>query len=124
MGRPRKDPEGSLRVNAMFRMTEAMRERLAAAASASGFSMSEQIERIIEAHFAAADQRALIREEVRAALVERDGKVFDAIVPRERAYFAEKLARNLADYLARQETGSDEEAALAIEREEVARLNA
>lgn len=68
VGRPLKDPEGGRRHNAMFRMSETLRARLSASAEAEGRSLSEEIERRLEASFAAQDMRQIVREEIRAAL--------------------------------------------------------
>lgn len=71
-GRPRKHSPDAKRPTMAFRMGSQLHERLIASAAANERSLSEEIERILEAHFTAADQRTLIREEVRAALAERD----------------------------------------------------
>lgn len=48
VGRPPKNPTLGKRINAMFRLNEATRDRLMAAAGQSGRSMSEEIERRVE----------------------------------------------------------------------------
>lgn len=51
VGRPPKNPALGRRINAMFRLNEATRDRLMAAADQSGRSMSEEIERRIDRSF-------------------------------------------------------------------------
>lgn len=51
VGRPAKNPALGKRINAMFRLNEATRDRLMAAAEQSGRSMSEEIERRIDRSF-------------------------------------------------------------------------
>ncbi len=70
IGRPPKDPSGGKRYGAMFRQSEALRARLMSAADSAGRSMSEEIERRLEASFDIPDLRLMIREEIRAALRE------------------------------------------------------
>lgn len=70
MGRPPKPLAEVKRQVVAFRTTEAMRDRLLAAAEASGRSMAQELEFRLEAMFAAEDTRAIIRDEIRAALAE------------------------------------------------------
>lgn len=63
MGRPPKAPEKGRRQNYTFRMSDADRDKVVAAADAAGRSVSEEIERRIEDSFSgalAADQRTKI----------------------------------------------------------------
>jgi hypothetical protein len=55
-----------------MKTTHALRERMEAAAVASGRSLSSEVEHRLIESFVASDLRTLIREEIRAALAERD----------------------------------------------------
>lgn len=66
---PRKLPQGEgKRHPVSFRTTLVLNERLKAEAMKSGRSMSQEIERRLEASFRDDDLRALIRDELHAAL--------------------------------------------------------
>ncbi len=67
-GRPPKAPEKGRRQNYTFRMSDETRDHVIDAAARSGRSMSEELERIVEAHFQRADTLALMQQAVRAAL--------------------------------------------------------
>lgn len=74
VGRPRKAPEKGRRQNYTFRMSDQARDSVIESASRGGRSVSEELERIVEAHFAASDTRQIIREEIRAALDIKDAR--------------------------------------------------
>ncbi len=61
-------PLDGRRITTTFRCLPSIRSNLQRAADVSGRSLGEEIERIIEAHYAALDTRTIIREEIRAAL--------------------------------------------------------
>ena len=93
VGRPRKRPEDGFRRNYTFRMSDRTRDEVFAAAAASQRSMSEEIERRVESASFTDDLRTLIREEIRAALSERqsaepgrnrDVSTMDAVGSRQR----------------------------------------
>lgn len=90
-GRPRKHSPDAKRPTMAFRMGSRLHERLIASAAVNERSLSEEIERILEAHFAAADQRTIIREEIRAAMDEHEANLAVARVRRSAAL--EELAR-------------------------------
>lgn len=71
-GRPPKAPFERRRHIQTFRVRDLTRERMEAAAEADQCSISEWVEQLVEAHFAGQDQRAIIREEIRAALAEHE----------------------------------------------------
>ena len=65
IGRPPRDDRGSVRVNFTGRMTGRLRDRLMALANDNGRSMSEEIERRLEASFHDDDAMRVIRETIR-----------------------------------------------------------
>jgi phage protein D len=66
-GRPPKRPGAGSRRNYAFRMTDATRDQVVAAADKNGRSMSEELEARIEASFAEDRMRAIAREEIEKA---------------------------------------------------------
>lgn len=74
MTRPKQPAIGKPRRTFTFRLTDVVRERVEASALASGRSVSETLERIVEAHFAGQDQRAMMREVVADVMAERFGR--------------------------------------------------
>ena len=80
------------RVPLNMRTTQDLRSKLDAAAAASGRSLAQEVELRLERSFdAAADQRAIIREEVRAAFMDHEADLAVARVRRSAAL--EELAR-------------------------------
>jgi len=70
IGRPLKDPALGKRSNVMFRLSEARKEMLMQAAAAEGRSMSEEIEKRLEASFESTSVAVAAGEAARMAIEE------------------------------------------------------
>ncbi len=66
-GRPRKHAPNAKRPTMAFRISERLHRALLASSAQNERSLSEEIERILEAHFLGNDLKAIIRQELRSA---------------------------------------------------------